>query len=958
MPARVHALLVVRPDGRTPAAFHLRRTLAALDEQARPVDALTVVVCGGDDHLREIVAASSATSVITAPASTGYAAAAALAFDGADDGADARWLLAQDTAPEPDALSQLLGALELSPSVAFVAPKLVRWDDRADIVSLGVSMTRFGRSIGLADGELDQGQHDAHEDVLGADVRGILIRAEAWASLGGLDTGLAGADEGLDLGVRARLAGARVSLVPGARVAVAGDGVAGVPIPLTPQRRRRAVYAVRVAQLHRRLVYAPAFAVPLHWLTLLPLALWRTVVDLVRKQPGRIPSEWAAAAVAVVAVASVWRARRRLARTKGGSDRDRTGSWAQIAPLRTTRAELRERLDDDPEVALGGARRPDLRFFSGGGAWLVLAALAASVAAFPALLAWPVLGGGALQPLATTVGQLWNDAAYGQRILGLDTVGPADPFAAVVAGIGSLSPWAPSRALVLLWIVALPLAALGGWFAATRVTERSELRLLGGAVWALSPTLLVALTQGRPAGVVLHLLLPWLFFAGSVAHRSWAGAGAASILLAGVLACAPSLAPALAVVWFGMIVLAIVVRSGRGVTRVIWLLVPSLVLAVPLVWNALANARVWGLLADPGVPWAGPQVAADAAGRALLAAGIPTSDLAGWATLLPDGPTWWVPLLSVPLALLALLAPLTQRWAVGVVLLVVTALGLGTAFAAVGISVAFSQSVSVPLWPGTALSLAWLGALGGALVSLDAGLAPRVAFVRGVAAALVLAGAVTLAIPSLTAFTRGDATIANGPASTLPAFVAAEGRESPDVGTIVLTPQSEAGVAAQIVWGGSETLGGQTTLQSTRTHVTPQDEQVAALAADLVTPSADDVVAELARQGIGFILLATAPAPETDAARTMRLSATTALSQRDTLVVVGDTAKGELWRVVDDVAARPGESASETATARWIAFAQLAVFAVALLLAVPTVATRRAARRTPRIVGPHWQEGR
>ncbi|MFD4959952.1 glycosyltransferase [Microbacterium sp. NPDC058389] len=956
MPARVHALLVVRPDGRTPAAFHLRRTLAALDDQARPVDALTIVVCGGDDHLQEIVAASSATSVVTAPASTSYATAAALGFDGADDGADARWLLAQDTAPEPDALAQLIGALELSPSVAFVAPKLVRWDDRADIVSLGVSMTRFGRSIGLADGELDQGQHDAHEDVLGADVRGILIRTDAWDSLGGLDAGLAGADEGLDLGVRARLAGARVSLVPGARVAVAGDGVAGIPIPLTAQRRRRAEYAERVAHLHRRLVYAPAFAVPVHWLSLLPLALWRTVVDLVRKQPGRIPSEWAAAAVVLVAIAPVWRARRRLARTKG--DHDGTGSWAQIAPLRTTRAELRERLDDDPEVALGGVRRRDLRFFSGGGAWLVLAALAASIAAFPALLAWPVLGGGALQPLATTVGQLWNDATYGQRILGLDTVGPADPFAAVVAVIGSLSPWAPSRALVLLWVVALPLAALGGWFAATRVTERSGLRMLGGAVWALSPTLLVALTQGRPTGVILHLLLPWLFFAGSVAHRSWAGAGAASILLAGVLATAPSLAPALAVVWVGMIVLAIVVRSGRGVTRLIWLVVPSLVLAVPLVWNALANARVWGLLADPGVPWAGPQVAADAAGRALLAAGIPTSDLAGWTTLLPDGPTWWVPLLSVPLALLALLAPLTQRWAVGTVLLAVTALGLGTAFAAVGFSVAFTQSVSVPLWPGTGLSLAWLGALGGALVSLDAGLAPRVAFVRGVAAALVLAGAVTLAMPSLTAFTRGAATIANGPASTLPAFVAAEGRESPDVGTIVLTPQPDAGVAAQIVWGGSETLGGQTTLQSTRTHPTPQDEQVAALAADLVTPSADDIVAELAREGIGFILLAPAAAPESDAARTVRLSATTALSQRDTLVVVGDTAKGELWRVVDEVAPRSDESASEIVTGRWIGFAQIAVFGIALLLAVPTAATRRAARRTPRIVGPHWQEGR
>lgn len=947
--SRIHALLVVRPDGRTPAAFHLRRTLAALAEQSRPVDALTIVVCGGDDHLLEVAETAGAENVVRAPSSTGFAAATALATPRLQGGAV--WLLAQDTAPEPDALARLAGGLEVSPSVAFVAPKLVRWDDRSEIVSLGVGMTRFGRTVGLADGELDQGQHDGREDVLGADVRGILVRADTWATLAGLDAGLAGADEGLDLAVRARLAGGRVSLVPSALVAVAGDGVAALPTPITPQRRRRAVYAARVAQLHRRLVYAPFAAVPLHWLSLLPLALWRTVVDLVRKQPGRIAPEWAAAAVALVGVVPVARARRRLAAA-------RTASWAQVTPLRVGFDELRERLDDEPEVAIGGHRRRDLRFFAGGGAWLVLAALLLSIAAFPALLAWPVLGGGAMQPLATTFGRMWMDAGFGLRALGLDTVGPADPFAAVAAVLGSLAPWAPSRALVLLWILALPLSALGGWFAATRVTERSGLRLLGGAVWALAPTLLVALTQGRPTAVIAHLLLPWLFYAGSVAHRSWSAAGATSIILAAVLAAAPSLTPAAIAVWLGAIILAVALRAGRGLARLIWTVVPTVALAAPLVWNALANDRAWGLLADPGVPWAGPQVAADAAGRALLAAGIPTTDLAGWTTLLPDGPTWWVPLLSVPLALLALAAPLTQRWAVGTALLVVTALGLATAFAAVGVAVAFVQSTAVPLWPGTGLSLAWLGATGAALVALDAGLAPRVALVRGLAAALVFAGAAVLAAPSLTAMSRGTATIASAQASTLPAFVAAEGRENPDVGTIVLTPQADAGVAAQVVWGASETLGGQTTLLSTRSEATAQDEELAALAADLVTPSSEDVVMQLVDRGIAFILLAPTTPPETDAARTMRLSATTALGQRDTLVVVGDTAKGELWRVDLDVADRPRQAASATVIGRWIAAGQVAVFGIALLLAIPTGASIRAARRTPRVVGPHWQEGR
>jgi GT2 family glycosyltransferase len=864
---------------------------------------------------------------------------------------DAVWLLAQDTAPEPEALARLAGSLELSPSVAFVAPKLVRWDDRPEIVSLGVSMTRFGRTVGLADGELDQGQHDALEDVMGADARGVLVRADAWRDLGGLDPALVGADEGLDLGVRARLSGARVSLVPAALVAVAGDGVVRPTTSLTPQRRRRRAFASRASQLHRRLVYAPLVAVALHWLTILPLALWRSALDLVRKEPGLIGPEWGASAVAMVRFAAIARARRRLART-------RKVPWPQLAPLRIAYSHLRESLDDEPDEAPGGYRRSELRFFAGGGAWLVLAALVASVAAFPALLAWPVLGGGALQPLSATVARLWADAAFGQRALGVDLIAPADPFAALLAVIGSLAPWEPSRAIVVLWVLALPLAALGGWFAATRVSERSGLRLTGGIVWALAPTFLIALTQGRPAAVIAHLLLPWLFYAGSVAHRSWAGAGAASLLLAAVVASAPSLAPALLVLWAGAIVLAIVLRAGFGVARLIWTVIPAIALAAPLVWHSVRAHELWGLLADPGVPWAGPQVGPDAAGRALLAAGIPTPDLAGWTVLLPDSPTWWVPLLSAPLALLALAAPLTQRWAAGISMLVVTALGLGTAFAAVGIWVSFAQSVAVPLWPGSGLSLAWLGALGGALVTLDAGLAPRLRLARIGAAALVCAAITVLAVPALTSMARGVAFVTNGPESTLPAYVAAEGRDAPDVGTIVLTPQDQGGMSSEVVWGGSETLDGQATVVSTATVATTQDVAIAELTADLVTSSADDVVARLADAGIRFVLLAPAPAPESDAARALRLEASTSMNQRDTLDAVGDTVKGSLWRVTADVADRPGVSTAVHAIARLIAVVQLIVVGIAILLALPTATSRRAARRTPRVVGPHWREGR
>ncbi len=70
-----------------------------------------------------------------------------------------------------------------------------------------------------------------------------------------------------------------------------------------------------------------------------------------------------------------------------------------------------------------------------------------------------------------------------------------------------------------------------------------------------------------------------------------------------------------------------------------------------------------------------------------------------------------------------------------------------------------------------------------------------------------------------------------------------------------------------MVWGGSATLSGQSTVEATRTTADDQDVELAALAADLVTPSADDVVSRLAARGISFVLLESAPAGEDDVIR-------------------------------------------------------------------------------------------
>ncbi|KJQ53680.1 glycosyltransferase [Microbacterium sp. SA39] len=935
MPARVHAIIVARPG--SSARAQLLRTLDAVRSQTSPPAAVTLVLCGDATTARESeTVAGTVEGIIEARATTSFAEAVELARPRVADGS-AIWLLAQDTTPHPRALERLTGTLERSPSAAIIAPKLIATDNEREIVSLGVSMTTFGRSVELAAGELDQGQHDGMDDALGSDIRGILIRGEVRDALRP-DAALAGADEGLDLGVRARLGGGRVVLAPSARISTSPDGPAALPGGAS-----RRAFVRRLAQLHRRLAYAPAAAVPLHWLALLPLALWRSITHLIGKRPESVIPEWAAALTAMLRVTAVARSRAHIRSF-------RTSSWASIAPLRVTSTQLRRRLDDG-HGSEGGAAS-ELRFFSGGGAWAVLAALVVSIASFTTALAWPAIGGGGLLPLRETVSALWSDAAWGLRDVGVGLIGPADPFAAVIAVVGSLWPAAPSFALVLLWILALPFAVLGGWFAATRVTDRAGLRIFAGVAWAMAPTFLTALVDGRPAGVLVHLLLPWLFHAAAVAHRSWGAAGAASLLLAAVAACAPSLAPALALLWVVAIGITLGTAQFRGAGRLLWLPLPAALLFAPLVFWQLAHGTPLALLGDPGLIWAGPQASADAAGRLVIATGFPTTDLAGWMAVAPAPVGVWAPLLCAPIALLALASAVAPRWRAGIVLLVVALAGATTAFLAVGITVSSAQGTPVPIWPGAGLSLAWIGVVGAALVTLDTALTLQ--RIRVFATAVAAVALVICAVPALSAFHTDRSVLTNGPVSTLPAYVAAQAAGDKPISTLVLTPQNDGALAVDVAWGASDTLGTQSTMMSTA--VEPQGSDLSSLAVDLLSARDFDAPGELAAQGISYVLLAQLPGGEGDQARALRTTAVTAIDQRPGFVHAGTTDRGVLWRLEADVAEPEALTAAQQGTARLVITLQLLVVFAALLLSVPTRASRRAARAQSRIVGRAAEE--
>jgi GT2 family glycosyltransferase len=940
---RVTAVLVVHRGG-----DRLRRTISALREQHRAPDELIVVLADADAATRDEVTAAAPTHIVPLPTRVSFgeavrAADRVLTPPSGDE--DAIWLLAEDSAPAPDTLARLVATLETERSVAVAGPKLMSWDAPDRIVSLGRSVTRSGRAVDLVADELDQGQHDDLSDVLGLDPAGLLVRHTVWRALDGFDPGLPVVDDALDFSIRARLAGHRVRVVPEARVHVGDSGIAGPPVGRgrVARRRRR---LERSAELHRRLVAAPAALLPVHWLSLLPLAILRSIGLLLIKAPGAIAGEFGAALQTMFSLGSIARARRTLRRAK-------VVGWSAIAPLRVQPDEVRRRRRAAAEArrARARGRTEELQFLGTGGGWVLLGSIVLSIALTTWVLGAGGIGGGALLPLSDRLNELWHNAAYGWRDLSAGFVGPADPFAGVLAVLGSLTFWSPSFVLVVLWIVAIPVAALGAWFAVSRLTERGSVRALAAAAWAVAPPLIVALSDGRPGAVIAHALMGWLVFAVIGAATSWASAAAAGLLLVGVVASAPVLTPAFVLAW--IVALAI---SGRAAARYALIPLPALVLAAPLIWAQLSAGAPLALLADPGLP-----VAAIVPGTWWLALGFPIAE-AGWSALLERfaigvEPVWIVTALLAPLVLLAVTALLRPRLRATLLALAAALAGFGTAVAAAHLSVSTIGDDAVPIWTGAGQSLAWFGLIVAAVISLD-GLrraAPALAVLAGVTAAVAVA-------PAAFALASGQSQVGTAAVRSLPAFVVAEAEADPRVTTLRIEPLSGGGLRSWLEHGTGATLDDQSTLEATQVELTAEEIRLAELTGNLASRSGFDAEAAVTEFGATFVLLAPPQAADDREAVAAEERAKAALDGNPLLVSVGETAFGTLWRFADAPSPAPASAIPADAgggTAVFWSTVQLIVLGAALLLSIPTGAGREAPRvRTRPERGPRRRRER
>lgn len=958
MPLSVTAILVAA-DG----ADYLRETLDAITLQSRLPDRLVVVQLGNSPVTANIIAAVEPTvhAHVSARAGFGLAVATGVKSAGIESSDDEwLWLLASDNAPEPRALERLLQAVEAAPSVAVAGPKQMQWDAPDYLHSYGETMTPFGTAVELAEPELDQAQYDRHSDVMAVAAGGMFVRETLWRQLGGFDAALPAVDDALDFCIRTRLAGHRVQLVPKARVRSAGIEAPGTRLLGASTTEARRVRLRREAQLHRRLTYAPLLLVPVHWLSILPLGGMRAIGQLLRKRPGSAPAELLAALVVVLTCfPGVIRARSRIARI-------RTVGWASIAPLRLPWKEVRHRralLRDNGR----GPRREPVHFASSGGLALTIAVAAVGAILFFPLIGANALSGGGLLPLGG-LHDLWRAIGWGPHALGQGFEGPADPFALVLAVLGTLTFWHPSAAVVGLWLVALPVAAAGGWLATTRFTRRRSLRIVGGLLWTVAPTFLAALDTGRIGPVLVHLAAPFALLAAFQVRRSWSASASLALLGALMAACSPSLLPLLAAGWVAAIVVAAVRRTPDAkhrLTRILPLPLPTIVLFLPLAYEQLRYGNPLGVLADPGLPQlsaAAPSLLglpSSLSAVLQLAAGWPDWHAADWEALAqplglgPTGSALLVLALCLPLLLLGAVGLFWPRRSMPIRVGIAGVGGLLAAVIATRIEVAASGATPVPGWAGAGLSIAWLGLLEAAVCGLDrlaaAGELPvndRVArllvharaasaAVIGLTAVAAIAAAVS---PLMVGTLLGTSSVQASGTATAPALVAAEAASAPGLGLLTLTPQPDGGVRERLSRGQGQTLEQQSTLHSTADF--GEGEQLAALSAALVQPNGENLRPRLDHLAIGYILLS--PGAGDASSVSAATDARAALGGNPLFSAVSRSSAGTLYRYVDlpADAGRTPDFIGPSNTARPIGVAvlllQLVVLGAFALLALPT----------------------
>ncbi len=944
MTATVTALLVSH-DG----ARWLPAVLDGLTAQTRQPDRVVAIDTGSTDASASLLTDRlGAESVLSAPTRTPYgeAVASALGAVPAADG-DWVWLLHDDSAPDPQALEQLLAAAEANPTVDVLGPKLREWPSLRRLLEVGVTVSGTGRrETGLERGEYDQGQHDRVRDVLAVNTAGMLVRRSVLEQLG-FDRRLPIFGNDLDFGWRAARAGHRTIVVPDAvvfHVEAAHRGVRRTE--LTGRHFRR---SERQAALYTLLVNGSARSLPFRGVRLLLGSLLRVLGFLLVRSPGEAADELAAVAAVYGQPWRVWsgrRHRRRTATVSHGEVRHLLAPvWlpyrhgldfvsdvaaavahqaSDLSAARRSRSlgamdtgpvdPEAQNLPEDTGLVARLVTNPVIGVF-------VLLVVLAFVAA-RGMLGTGALAGGALLPAPASAAHWWSTYLATGHDLGTGSSAPAAPYLLPLALLGTLLLGKAWLVIDVLFLLAVPLAAFGGYRFLLRLSDSRSAALWGGLAYGLLPVLTGVVQEGRLGTLVVALVLPWLAHAalflvpGEAADRRWRAAWRAALFLAVMAAFAPL------TLLISALLVVLVLGSGLAIAPAIWRPRASW---LPLVTPVLMTLVLL-------LPWSIAVWSHQGAGAFLVEAGLAAPvlhDPVTWLDLVVGRPgsagaPWWLGLGVVLAAVGSLARRDTRPRVLGAWLVVVLALGTASLLSGTVVTLDTTEQAH-PVWLGVPVLLAQAAAICAAVIA-GSGIRDQLsgsAFGwRQPVGALVVVVALLAPVAGLAwwGLDGSDDPLERRPGSSVPPYMADAAAADPLSGVLVLRGDRTSGFSHVVVRGPGLRTGDDSVLPRAE-----QQEPLTDLVARLVTAPQPQDIAELAKFGVGFVY---APRP-VDGQLAGNL---------DTVSGIAPASAGagaRAWQLqVDgsDAALEPVESSLRP----WLLGVQALAILVALVLAAPT----------------------
>ncbi|MFC9247220.1 glycosyltransferase [Streptomyces sp. NPDC057136] len=770
------------------------------------------------------------------------------------------WLLHDDSAPEPDALAEMLRIVDGDRHAAIVGPKLRGWYDRKQLLEVGVSIANSGRRwTGLDRREQDQGQHDQVRTVLSVSSAGMLIRRDVWEELGGFDRRLPLMRDDVDLCWRAHSAGHRVLIAP--------DAILRHAEAAARERRPIDCAGRSVSSPHRvdkagaaytMLVNAHGKALPWVLLRLVVGTLLRTLAYLVGKVPGQAVDEVTGLLGTLLRPGRIFAARRRRGKAVVEAGELRSLFPPPGATVRATVEQVAGNFGGRSEAEAGGSRHGAVESGPGGddadfmeieqfarlkrmarrpGPVLFALLLLVSLIACRGLLGSGALAGGALLPAPGDVSELWGRYADGWHPVGTGGTQTAPPYLAVIAALSALFLGSTGFALTLLLVCSVPLAGLAAYFVSRPLIESRLLRAWASVAYAFLPAATGALATGRLGTAVLAILLPLIARAAVSAHGlrgapgsgaargSWRATWAYALLLTFAMAFTPIVWPLAVALGIGVLVLRRGDITAYGLRFLAAVGTPLLVLAP---WSLTLLTSPASFLKEAG-----------------LDLGVGTASALDLLGISPGGPkaAGGVLLLGIVLAALAALLRGERQFAIR------------TAWAVALVALLFAGIANGSTWAGPATLVYGIALIAAALLGAD-GARVRVAELsfgwrQPIAALIALAA---LAAPALAAFVwmAGGAT---GPLERrdpvqVPEFVAAESVTRDQPRTLVLGGTPSGSVSYTLVRGSGARLGDAELTESggSNTHL---DKVVA----NLVAGSGADQGRQLSGFAIRYVLV-------------------------------------------------------------------------------------------------------